>query len=589
MKIGLVGETYAEDSLPYNAQRSINLYAVLDQTGKEVGAMYGTPGLYIFGNLGTGPWRDEFKSEGTGRCFGISGSQLYEINADGTGTLRGSINQSSGTVYMCENPNQLAICDTQSLYIFTYATNAFAQIVGGREYCTNGNFTSSTGWTTGAGWSIGAGIATAAGAISTALTRNAAFTLVAGIAYTTTYTVLTASAGSISLSIGGTAGTARTTAGTYTETIIAGATQVIALTGAGFTGTIDNVTINDPAFGLPASIGSVSFLDGYFIANQNGTRRFYISSSNNGTAWNPLDFASKESSSDPLLRPIPAVGQLFNLGAITGEVWTNTGASAFPFQRIAGAKLTVGIYAPASAVEADNSLFWLGATREGWGIVYRANGFVPTRVSTTPIEEIIKTATDPTNIRGFSYQQDGHLFFMLTGGGLPTSLVYDITTKMWHERAYTNAQGAFEPHLAACFMSAFNKIIVGDRRNGNLYVLDIATYSDNGDALVSERIYTHISDEDTRIRYNRLVIGVENGVGLQTGQGSSPKLVLSISKDGARTWSDWQEASIGEVGKYQTKVAFRRLGIAEIMTFKARITDPVKRRIVGSYLKAGDQ
>lgn len=584
MKIGLVGETYQEDSLPFNAQRSINLYAVLDQTGKEVGAMYGTPGLYLFGNLGTGPWREEFKS-GTGRCFGISGSQLYEINADGTGTLRGSINQSSGTVFMCENPNQLAICDLQSLYIFTYATNTFKQIIGGLEYCTNGNFTSSAGWTPGAGWSIAAGIATAAGGISTALTRTAAFTLVAGTTYTTTYTVLTASAGSVTLSIGGTAGTARTTPGIYTETIIAGATQVIALTGAGFTGTIDNVSINDPAFGLPSSIGSVSFLDGYFIVNQNGTRRFYISSSNNGTAWNALDFASKESSSDPLMRPVPAVGQLWNLGAITGEVWTNTGASAFPFQRIAGAKLTVGIYAPASAVEADNSLFWLGATKEGWGIIYRASGFVPTRISTTPIEEIIKKATDPTNIRGFSYQQDGHLFYMLTGGGLPTSLIYDITTKMWHERAYSNAQGNFEPHLAACFMSAFGKIICGDRRNGNLYVLDIATYSDNGDAMVSERIYTHVSDEDQRIRYNRLVIGVENGVGLQSGQGSIPILELSISKDGGRTWSDWQPASIGEVGEFQTKVAFRRLGTAEIMTFRIRISDPVKRRLVGSYLK----
>ncbi len=147
-----------------------------------------------------------------------------------------------------------------------------------------------------------------------------------------------------------------------------------------------------------------------------------------------------------------------------------------------------------------------------------------------------------------------------------------------------NAEGNFETHLGCCAMRAFNKILVGDKNVGNLYVLDQETYSDNESPMVSERVYTHLSDEDKNIRYNELVIFLESGVGLQSGQGSDPVIDLQLSKDGARTWSDIFTASMGKVGKYKTRVAFRRLGVAEQMTFKIRITDPVKRVLIGSYI-----
>lgn len=108
---------------------------------------------------------------------------------------------------------------------------------------TNGTFATDTGWTKGAGWTIAAGVATATGAISTAISQTSPVTLVQGQAYSITYTI-TVSAGTLAPSLGGQAGTARSAAGTYMEVIVAGATQTTAFTGAGFTGTLDNVTIN---------------------------------------------------------------------------------------------------------------------------------------------------------------------------------------------------------------------------------------------------------------------------------------------------------------------------------------------------------
>ena len=48
MKIGLVGPSYQARSLPFNAQRTVNLFPVFDEQGKETAALYGTPGLKLF-------------------------------------------------------------------------------------------------------------------------------------------------------------------------------------------------------------------------------------------------------------------------------------------------------------------------------------------------------------------------------------------------------------------------------------------------------------------------------------------------------------------------------------------------------------
>lgn len=111
------------------------------------------------------------------------------------------------------------------------------------EYSTNGTFDTDTDWTKGAGWTIASGVADAAGAISTSLTQDTAIPIIEGESYTLTFTV-TRDAGGIIPNVGGTAGTERTAAGTYTETFIAGSTQVLDFEGNAFTGTIDNVKLH---------------------------------------------------------------------------------------------------------------------------------------------------------------------------------------------------------------------------------------------------------------------------------------------------------------------------------------------------------
>lgn len=464
-KIGLVGPSNAQRSLPWDAQRTINLYPLLDQQGLEVSALYGTPGLVLFGTCGVGPVRGVFPST-NGRAFVVANSGLYEITSAGVNTLLGTLLTATGAVSIDENPTQMMICDGVNGYILTYSTNAFSRIT-------------------------------------------------------------------------------------------------------------------DSDFPLA---GSVTFIDSYFVVNKNNSGQFYISSPNDGTAWDPLDFATAESSPDNLLRVLNSVGQLWLFGSKTTEIWTDTGAVAFPFARISGAKLETGILAPLSAVAVDNTVVWAGQDAYGSGIIFRANGFTPQRISDDAVEYAISQATDKANMRAFSYQQEGHAFYFLTGGGLANSWVYDFTTQLWHERAYLSANGFFEQHLASCGMYIFGKQLVGDRTNGNIYQLSLDAYDDAGNPLVSRRVYTHISNMGDQIRYNQLRIAMEVGVGTQTGQGKNPTLALRVSTDGAKTWSYSYTTPIGSAGQYQANVTWRRLGIGQIMTFEISQSDPVKRSWIGSYL-----
>jgi len=442
------------------------MYVVLDKAGKQPAALYGTPGKEVHTVCGTGPIRGEFAST-NGRAFTVSGLGLYEVLSNGTNTLRGTLNSFSinGICTFDENGPELAICDGDKIYIFTYATNNFG-------------------------------------------------------------------------------------------------------------------VVTDPD--LP-SVGSVTFLGGYFIANKNASQAYYVSDLYSGTSWQPLQFASAESSPDNLSRVIRVSGQVFGLGTNTTEIFTQSGAT-FPFQKISGAQFDVGILAPYSAVPVDNSLYWIGQDSNGSGIVYRNSGYTPIRVSTEAMELIIAQATDPTKIRGHTYQEDGHTFVMFTGGGLPTSICFDISTKYWHKRAYLNGSGFFEPDLANSHMFAFGKHLVGSRLNGAIYNQSMNNYTDAGSPLCRERTYTHISEENQRIRFDNLVVGFETGVGTQTGQGFDPTCMLSVSRNEGHSFTQWQTATIGAVGRYRTRVIFWRLGTARTMTFRLRVTDPIPVRIVGSWV-----
>jgi hypothetical protein len=193
---------------------------------------------------------------------------------------------------------------------------------------------------------------------------------------------------------------------------------------------------------------------------------------------------------------------------------------------------------------------------------------------------------------GYTYQQDGHFFYVLNFPSANTTWVYDASTEVWHERAGWN-NGSFTRHRANCQMSFNNRIVVGDYENGNVYYFDLNSYKDNNDIqkwLRSWRALPTGQNDLNRSAHHTLQLDCETGVGLDgTGQGVSPEMMLRWSDDGGHTWSNEHLASMGKIGQFGFRAFWRRLG----MTLKIRDrvyevsgTDPVKIAIMGAELHA---
>lgn len=344
--------------------------------------------------------------------------------------------------------------------------------------------------------------------------------------------------------------------------------------------------IIDPDF--PGAV-TVAYLDGYFIFNPPGSQKFYLTELLDGTSVDPLDFASAEGSSDGLVALIVDHRELWLFGTDSIEVWYDAGLSDFPFVRIQGAFNELGCAAPYSVAKLDNGLFWLGSDARGKGIVYRAEGYTGKRMSTHAVEWQIQQYGDISDAIGYTYQQDGHAFYVLIFPSANTTWVFDVATQAWHERAGF-AGGEFTRHRSNCQMAYNGEVIVGDYQNGNIYAFDLDVYADNGQIqkwLRSWRALPTGQNNLKRTAQHMMQLDCETGVGLNIGQGQDPQVMLRWSDDGGHTYSNEHWTSIGKIGAFQRRAIWRRLG----MTLKLRDrvyeisgTDPVKIAIMGAEL-----
>ena len=86
-----------------------------------------------------------------------------------------------------------------------------------------------------------------------------------------------------------------------------------------------------------------------------------------------------------------------------------------------------------------------------------------------------------------------------------------------------------------------------------------------------------------RVRMPFFELDMETGVGLPTGQGSDPQVVLDWSDDGGRAWvSPSLSRSIGKIGEYQTRIRWDRLGSFYQRNLRIQMTDSVKRVVLAA-------
>jgi len=374
--------------------------------------------------------------------------------------------------------------------------------------------------------------------------------------------------------------------------------------------------ITDPDF--PGAV-TVGYLDGYFVFNEPNSQRVWITALLDGLSIDPLDFASAEGSPDGLVAVMIDHREAWLFGTNSVEVWYNSGDPDFPLTRIQGAYNEIGCIAPYSVAKLDNSVFWLGADARGQGIVYRAQGYQGVRVSTHAIEFDIQQYDNMTDAIGYTYQQDGHAFYVLIFPSADTTWVYDAATGAWHERAGFS-KGKFRRHRSNCQARFQGKPLVGDYQDGRLYNFDLRYFRDDLQEqrwLRRWRALPTGANNLTRTIHHQLQLDCQTGVGglyddmgnlaqqqnglvLQENLGriqiegqppnsvEHPQVMLRWSDDGGHTWSHERWESLGPIGATQTRVIWRRLGAtlkSRDRVYELTAADPMVTAIMGAELR----
>lgn len=338
------------------------------------------------------------------------------------------------------------------------------------------------------------------------------------------------------------------------------------------------LTISDPNFYNGAK--SVTYQGGYFVLEVPGTSNFFISDLDS-IDFPPLNESSAVSSPDILVNCISNNEQLYLMGARTTEVWALTGQSASaPFSLIPSRVLPMGCTSAATVAKLGGTFFWLGANDQGDGVVFSMANESPTRVSTHAIEYRIQQLGDLSTATGFAYQEDGHQFYCLNLPGAESTLVFDMTTKNWHERQSLIA-GNMERNIGQWHAFLNGEHLIGDYRNGNVYVTDAEWFYDDEYPIRRLRQTPHSSAGVNNVFYRAMQVDIQPGVG---GLELDPRLVLRISYDGGHTWGNPIFASMGKVGAYTTRARWQRLGMGRDIVFQIYTDDACKVVLLAAFL-----
>ena len=590
---GLVGPTYALSSPNLDAQRAINVYpeVIESGSGKSKIALRGTPGIHTWATLPTAPVRGLWAGEN--RLFAVGGDTLYEVSDAGVATSLGDVGDDAQhtPVQIWPNGNQLMIVSAGLLYIHTgveLIQPAFHTATG--RVNTSGSDVLRTYGDEFGNWIEGAQIlidGTSYTVATVADVNNLTVTGTPGTQFDKEYaiapggdadadgTLLTWHAGDL-----------------FAPTMVG---HPITVSGTEYTvATFEDerhIRLDDEVPGAgpiiwwalpPVTARTGTFLDGYFIANPPDSKQFFFSALNDGKVWDPLEYSTKEGYPDNIAAIYSDHEELWLFGTHRSiEVWRNEGDrdAAGGFRRDPGAFIHCALVAPWSVCSLATGLHFLGGDVNGRIVAYRAQGFQPVRVSNHAVEQAWNAYDTVWDAFAYTYTDEGHPFWVISFMTENATWVYDLSTQMWHERAYWDGS-AYHKHRGRCYAFVFGMNLVGDHTNGKIYEMSTAFYDDDGAAIRRQRTAPHISVEESRTFFHRLQLDLE------VTTPSKPSVTLDWSNDDGATWSAGQARAPSLATSKKGRVIWNRLGSGRDRIYRITITDQVQVAIADAYLQA---
>ena len=324
---------------------------------------------------------------------------------------------------------------------------------------------------------------------------------------------------------------------------------------------------------------AVTFLNNKFIytnVNISAGIDFVVSNVGDGTTASGLNAGAVEDDPGKLVRAYAFEDRIYMFTERTTPIYWNNGDVQPPIVPVEGRVIEkIGLDALHSVSNTDKFIYWLGDDK----MVYRAVSGNAQPISSIPVAHAMEGYAVTDDAVAYSFKKEGQNFYVLS---FPTEnktwcLSESLGSDGWFNLSADTNRGKYN---ATSHMFVYNRHLLSDETNGNLYTLDINAYSNN--TLPIQRIRTMASihgglvgKPGKRIQMSSFELIMKKGVGLITGQGEDPKIIIEYSTDGGESFKQGQFVKVGRMGETNLKVKWDNLASFYDLIIRITTSDAV--------------
>ncbi len=312
----------------------------------------------------------------------------------------------------------------------------------------------------------------------------------------------------------------------------------------------------------------VQWIDGYTLACEVNSGRFYYSSPGDPKQWDPLDTFNADGNPDNIANMIVTPFREIMIGGSDSiEQFQRVENGDPPFYR----RWSVGdgVTLPYGILFADNAIWTLNNLRE----FVRSSGQT-SETKSTEIGRLLEAVDDWQDawLGGFPDKPlhfAGQKFMVLQApratnsyGTKGLTLLHDYANGRWYELYGWNANdGTPQRWPGWSHWTIWNRVFVGGE--GKIYEL-VEDNHRNDDELQRWLVRTGIVTQGDRLEITALRVLVQRGLGSNTAAG---ELQVRCSRDG-RPFSPWVRRSLGRAGQSDMEIRFGSFGVASTFRFE---------------------
>lgn len=340
----------------------------------------------------------------------------------------------------------------------------------------------------------------------------------------------------------------------------------------------------------------LTFQDTYVITCANNTNQFILSEGfNDASKFDKTDesrVGSIQTDATEIVATERFKNQLYVFGKVITEVWVDTGADLFPYQKIKNNTIEYGCVSADTIGAISDLIVWLGSSSTSKICIIASIGGKAEIISdqNEGIAYFLNNVENPEKSFAFLIEEAGHIYYVLTFIDENKTITFDFKTKEFF--TFTDHKLDFFPIKKVVLFN--NKYYCISYHDSNLYELSSKYTTQNGKTVPRIRIISTLRERMLdQVMVNNIYIAMSAGlvsdsVTNETLLKTLPQINLSMSLDGGESYGNVNQTAIYNYGDRKRYVNFYNLGGGYEVTFKFQFYGNAQFCILGAVANVGN-